>query len=381
MKIRQNRRLLGLMLAPFALFTACVGLTPEEQAEYRELQEEVRRIQIEEIEPRRGELQKVLEGKFVVDVEQLQAQINQVRNEKLEPLNEELVTLKSSDPVLAAPGTKIELEELNRRLEELEALHAGMKAEIEQQRQQLIAAKEAAASEPQEQIDALELEIKSLVEELEELGFNTDIRALEIDEQLAALREELEDADEGSEAAQEITAAIAELEEEWELLHDAEASAKADLEASIDAKENEIHELRAEIERRHGALIDQFENMILGLEISAHDIAEEKEDVIRRIHELELSAPEELEKTISDLEELIEKIVTTELRPLIERLEEARQGGDSGGATVSRERLVAELEEWLAKIAQLRARMSELSAKSFQSLINGLDLGALGSLG
>ncbi len=46
MRIRSNKRLLGIMLAPFALFSACVGLTPEEQAEYDQLQYEVHRIQV-----------------------------------------------------------------------------------------------------------------------------------------------------------------------------------------------------------------------------------------------------------------------------------------------------------------------------------------------
>ncbi len=368
------------MLAPFTLFTACVGLSPEEQAEYKELQAELHRIQVEEIEPRRDELQKIVEGKLVIDVEQLQAQVNQIRNEKLEPLNDKLTSLKSDEAVLAAPGTRVDLEELNQKLEELEALYAGIQQEISKNREQMITAKKIAAAPLEEQIHELELALKALFEELENIGRETDLRAIEIDGLLAGLRSELEEADEGSGAAAEIEAAIAELEEEWDVLHETEANAKTEVESSIDAKENEIIELRKEIEERHIALIDSYENLILGLEITAHDIAEEKEDVIRRIHELELSAPEELDKTINELEELIEEIVTTELRPLIERLEAARQG-DGDGATVSREQLVAELEKWLARVTEIRARMSELSAKSFQSLLGGLDLGGLAALG
>lgn len=379
MKIRQNKRLLGLMLAPFALFTACVGLTPEEQAEYKELQAELHRIQVEEIEPRREELQKLAEGKLVIDVEQLQAQVNQIRNDKLEPLNEELAALKSSDPILAAPGTRIELEELHQRLEELELLAAGLEAQIEEHRSKLIAAKEAATGPLEEEITGLELELKALVEELENLFHETDLQAIEINEQLDALREELEGLDEGSEDAEAIEAEIAALEGEWDEIHDAEAVKKEELQSAIDAIENEIAELRKEIEDRQRALIEQFESLIHGLQISLHDISEEKEDVKRKIHDLELSAPEELDKTIDELEELIEKIVTSELQPLIERLEEARQGGS--GATISREQIAAELERWFARIAEIRARMSELSSKSFQSLLSGLDLSALAALG
>ena len=101
--------------------------------------------------------------------------------------------------------------------------------------------------------------------------------------------------------------------------------------------------------------------------------------MIRRIHELELSAPEELEKTIDELENLIEEIVTTELRPLIEQLNEATAGGDPN--TVTREQLRAEIELWLAKITSVRARLNELTAKSFKSLLGGLDLSGLSALG
>lgn len=52
MKRYVSKRLLGLMIAPFALLTACVGLSPEEQAEYTSLQSELQRIQFEEISPR-----------------------------------------------------------------------------------------------------------------------------------------------------------------------------------------------------------------------------------------------------------------------------------------------------------------------------------------
>lgn len=313
MNIRGNKRLLGLMLAPFALFTACVGLTPEEQAEYKELQEEVRRIEVEEIQPRQNDLHQIIEGKLVVNVTEIQERVNQIRNDRLEPLNQKLATLKSSDPVLAAPGTRIELEELNRRLEELMRLYSGVEAQIAEHREQLLAAKKA--------------------------------------------------------SSEELVAIIAELEIDLENTEGEESAA---------AIEDEIHGLQEEIESRHTAIAEQFEILIHSLEFSLHDISEEKEDVIRKIHELELSAPEELAKTIDELENLIEEIVTTELRPLIERLNEATQSGDPN--TETREQLRAEIEEWLNKIAALRARMNELTKKSFQSMLSGLNLGALAGL-
>ncbi len=302
------------MLAPFALFTACVGLTPEEQAEYRELQEEVRRIQVEEIQPRQNELKQIAEGGLVVNVAELQQRVNQIRNEKIEPLNEKLASLKSSDPVLAAPGTRIELEELNTRLEELKQLYSGLHAQIEEHREQMHAAKKAAAAEPEAEIEELLVKLKNA---------------------------ETEDA-------------------------------AAEIEAMIDEWEEEIH-------ARHTAIIEQFEILIHSLEITLHDVSEEKEAVFLRIQELELSAPEELEKTISELENTIEEIITSELRPLIEKLNEATSGGD--GNAVTREQLKAEIEEWLEKLASLRARINELTKKSFQSLLGGLDLSSLSGLG
>lgn len=310
MNFRANKRLLGLMLAPFALFTACAGLTPEEQAEYREIQEEVRRIQVEEIQPRQNDLNQIKDGKLVINVSEIQEQVNQIRNSRLEPLNKQLAALKTSDGVLAAPGTRIELEELNRRLDELMQLYSGMQAQITEHQDQLLAAKKAAAKELEEQISALRLELKVA---------------------------------ESEDAAELIEAKIADLEEE--------------------------------IDARHTAIADQFGILIHTLEVSLHDISEEKEAVIREIHELELSAPEELEKTIDELENLIEQIVTKELRPLIERLNEATVGGD--GNEVTREQLRAEIEKWLAKLTSLRTRMNELTKKSFQSMLGGLDLSAL----
>ncbi len=314
MKLRGNKRLLGLLLAPFALLTACVGLTPEEQAEYKELQAEVRRIQVEEIQPRQSELNEIIEGKLVVDVTEIQERVNQIRNERLAPLDEQLASLKSGDPVFAAPGTRLELEELNGRLNELTQLYAAIQAQIDEHRGQMLAAKAAAAEQLEAQISELELELKEA---------ETDDAAELILEQIAILTEE--------------------------------------------------------IGARKSAIIDQFEILIHGLEISLHDVSEEKEDVVRKIHELELSAPEELEKTINELENQIETIVTKELRPLIEQLNEATAGGDPNAAL--RERLRAEIEEWLSKLASTRARINELTAKSFQSLLGGLDLGGLSGLG
>lgn len=301
------------MLAPFALFTACVGLTPEEQAEYKELQEEVRRIQVEEIQPRQNDLKQIIDGKLVVDVAEIQAQVNQIRNEKLEPLDKKLTNLKTDLQVQAAPGTRIELAELNSRLEELERLSAGMKAQIAQHEEQRSAAKKAVAELLEEDISELELALKEA----------------ESDEAAAAIEEE-------------------------------------------------IRGLREEIENRQAAIFDQFAVLIQSLEFSLYDISEEKAEVIQKIYELELTAPEELEKTIEDLENLIEEIITNELRPLIERLNEATVGGDPNEAT--REQLRAEIEEWLSKIASLRARMNELTQKSFQSILGGLNLNALAGL-
>ena len=106
-----------------------------------------------------------------------------------------------------------------------------------------------------------------------------------------------------------------------------------------------------------------------------HDIAEEKADVRQQIHEIELASHEELEKTIEDLENLIEETIATELRPLIEQLNAATIGGDVNAAT--KERLMAEIEDWLARLAELRARINELTSKSLQSLLGGLDLQSL----
>lgn len=314
MNILARKRLLGLMLAPFALFTACVGLTPEEQAEYKELQDEVRRIQVDEIQPRQHGLKKIADGKLVVNVTELQERVNQIRNERLEPLNDKLAVLKSGEQVFAAPGTRIELEELNSRLEELKQLYAAIQGQIDEHREQLLAAKKAAAEQLEAQISELELDLKSA----------------ETDE--------------------------------------AENAIKA-----------QIQELREEIDARHEAITDQFEILIHTLEVSLHDVSEEKEDVVRKIYELELSAPEELEKTIQELENTIEEIITKELRPLIEKLNEATSGGDSN--SVTREQLRAEIEEWLGKLTSLRARINELTAKSLQSLLGGLDLSGLAGLG
>lgn len=309
MPFRTNRRLLGLMLAPFALFTACVGLTPEEQAEYKELQDEVLRIQVEEIQPRQEQLKQIIDGKLVVNVEQLQEQVNQIRNEQIEPLNKKLASLKSGEQVFAAPGTRLDLEQLNLRLDELKRLHTAMEAQIAEHREQLAAAKAV--------------------------------------------------------AAEELEAAIAELEI---------ALAEAESDEAAEQIEAEIAAVYAEIEVRHSALVEQFGILIHGLEMSLHDISEEKEDVVRAIHELELSAEEELGKTIEELEGAIDEIITHELRPLIEQLNAATTGDVT---EITREQLRGEIEEWLAELASMRARLNELTARSFQSWFNGLDLSGL----
>jgi chromosome segregation ATPase len=378
MNIRSNKRLLGLMLVPFALFSACVGLTPEEQAEYDALQSEVQRIQVEEIGPRQMKLHEIGDGKLAVNVTELQEKVNQIRNEKLGPLEHRLSGLQSGGEVLAAPGTKIELEELNRSLEELKMLYAGLQSQINETRGQMESAKKIAGQQIEEEITLLEIELKAQKTTLENLFNDTDIAAIEINASLAEYRELLETLEADSADADEIRAQIAELESEWETLHDNESGLKTIIEARIEATEAAIHELREEIESRHHALAEQFGDLIHELEVTLHDVSEEKESVVRKIHELELSAPEELEQAIEELEVLIEEIVSTELRPLIERINAAVAGGDPNAAL--REELRAELEEWLAEIASKRARMNELSSKSFQSMLSGLDLGGLGTL-
>jgi chromosome segregation ATPase len=378
MNIRSNKRLLGLMLVPFALFSACVGLTPEEQAEYDALQSEVQRIQVEEIGPRQMKLHEIGDGKLAVNVTELQEKVNQIRNEKLGPLEHRLSGLQSGGEVLAAPGTKIELEELNRSLEELKMLYAGLQSQINETRGQMESAKKIAGQQIEEEITLLEIELKAQKTTLENLFNDTDIAAIEINASLAEYREMLETLEADSADADEIRAQIAELESEWETLHDNESGLKTIIEARIEATEAAIHELREEIESRHHALAEQFGDLIHELEVTLHDVSEEKESVVRKIHELELSAPEELEQAIEELEVLIEEIVSTELRPLIERINAAVAGGDPNAAL--REELRAELEEWLAEIASKRARMNELSSKSFQSMLSGLDLGGLGTL-
>ncbi len=379
MNIRGNKRLLGLMLTPFALFTACVGLTPEEQAEYKELQEEVRRIQVEEIQPRQANLRDIVEGNLTVNLDELQKQINLIRNERLDPLEHKLAVLQSDGTVFAAPGTRIELEELNDRLNELQLLYSGLQEQIEEHNGLLEAAKKAAGREIEEKISLLEIELEELLNQLEEIGRDTDLRAVEIDDAIGELRDDLETLDEGSEDATGIQAQIEELDAEWTSIHDSETALKSEINDSIEVIEAEINQLREEIESRHSALRKQFGGLIHGMEISLHDVSEDKEAVVRRIQELELSAPEELEKAIDELEGLIESIITTELRPLIERLNEATRGEDPNDA--AREQLRAELEEWLTKIAVLRARLNELTSKSFKSLLGGLDLGGLAALG
>lgn len=375
MKIRSNRRLLGLMLTPFALFTACVGLSPEEQVEYNQLKSEVQRIQAEEIGPRQQQLHEIATGGIVVDVNQLQAQVNQIRSEKLAPLEHRLSGLQSGSEVLAAPGTKIELEELNRKLQELEQLSAGLKSQISEYREQLEVAQLASGEQLEEQISLLEIELDALNLQLAELFRDTDLQAAEIDASLADLRELLETLEADSADADEARTGIAEFEAEWEAIHQGESAMMAELEDAIEAVKAEIAVLRAEINGHNESLANQFGGLIHGLEISLHDVSEEREDVVQRIHNLELSAPEELQQVIEELEKLIETIVTTELRPLIVRMNEATVGGDSNSTT--REQVRAELEEWLATVAGKRARMNELNSKSFKSLMGGLNLGSL----
>lgn len=367
------------MLAPFALFTACVGLTPEEQAEYKELQSEVRRIQVEEIRPRQETLQKILEGGLVVDIGELQEQVNQIRNKKLGPLEHQLAGLQSGGQVLAAPGTRIELEELNRRLAELGLLYTGLQGEIAERRGQLEAAKSLAGQGVEVEITLLEIELKALRQQLEELFRESDLRVLDIDAAIADLRELLETLEPDSADADDVRAGIAGLEAEREAIHAEEAAVKADAARTIDQLEADIHALQEERDSRHHALVEQFGDLVHGLEVSLHDVSEEKEDVVRRIHGLELSGPEELQRTIDELEGLIAEIVTTELRPLIERINGASEGG--GPNSVTREQLRADLEEWLTRIAGMRARMSELNARSFQSLLSGFDISGLTAFG
>ena len=375
MRIRSNKRLLGLMLTPFALFSACVGLTPEEQAEYTDLQSEVRRIQDEEITPRQQQLHEILEGGLVLDINDLNEKVNQIRNEKLGPLEHQLSGLQSGEQVLAAPGTRIELEELNRRLEELGLLSAGLEGQISEYREQLEAAKSAASHQVEQEITVLEVERHALLEQLEDLFRDTDLRAAEIDASLAELRQALEVLDPDSTEAREVRSGIAEFEAEWETLHDNESALKAEIEATVGRIEAEIAALREESAGRSDVLAEQFGVLIHGLEISLHDVSEEKEDAVRRIHEIELSGPEELQEAIAELENLIEEIVTSELRPLIERINQSVAGEDADGQ--AREQLRVELEDWLATIASKRARMNELNSKSFQSLLQGLNLGGL----
>ena len=365
------------MLVPFALFSACVGLSPEEQAEYNELQSEVSRIQVEEIAPRQQQLHEILNGGFAVDINELQEQVNQIRNERLEPLEHRLSGLQSGGQVLAAPGTRIELEEMNRKLEELGLLSAGLQAQIAEYRGQLEAAQTAAGQQLEEQIGLLEIKLEALQQQLEELFRDTDLRAVEIEESLSDLRELLETLETDSSEADEARAGITEFEAEWEALHDSESAMKSEVEEAIEQINAEINALREEINGRHSALAVQFGGLILGLEISLHDVSEEREDIVRRIHDIELSAPEELKQAIEELQELIDTIVKNELRPLIERLNEATAGGNPN--SVSREKLKAELEEWLTIVARNRARMNELNSKSFESLLGGLNLGGLPS--
>lgn len=324
MKLRANKRLMGLVIAPFVLFTACVGLSPEEQAEYSYLQSELQRIQFEEISPRQAKLRDIADGKMVVDVDQLHEQVNQIRNEKLAPLQHKLAGLKSQGEVLAAPGTRIELEELNQRLVELDLLSAGIKSQIAEYREQLALAKDSVSGQIEDEITALEDELAALRAQLASVSSDADENALK--------------------------AQIAEIEAE-------------------------IAALREESEDRIAALATQFGTIIHGLEMSLHDISEEKSDIAIKIHDLELTAPEELEQAITELEALIEKITTSELRPLIERLNAATVGGDATADL--REQLRAELEEWLTKVTDIRARMSELQARSLQAILGGLDLSGL----
>lgn len=379
MKILANKRLLSLAIAPFALFTACAGLTPEEQAEYSNLQNEMRRIQVEEIAPRQEQLQKIISGQMVVDVTQLQARVNQIRNEKLHPLEEELVGLRSSEELLAAPGTKVELEELNTRLAELDALTATLLAQVEEHRDQRDAAKAAAAEQLEEQIVGLRIERDALQQQLEELLHDTDLRAGEITESLTDLREQLEALEPGSGDAAGIEANIIELEDEWDAIHATESELKAELEAEITEIQTQIDVLLALIDDSTGAINTQFTNLIHALEVSIHDLSEEKADVIRLIHELELSAPDELQQTIEEIETLIEKVVTGELRPLIEQINASIAGGDP--IAIAREQLRAELEEWLSELSAMKDRIAELGSKSFESMLDGLDLGAFSGFG
>ena len=145
-----------------------------------------------------------------------------------------------------------------------------------------------------------------------------------------------------------------------------------DLKVQIAEIEAKIHALRKESESRSATLSAQFGAIIHDLEMSLHDISEEKSDIAIKIHDLELSAPEELEQVITELESMIEKITTSELRPLIEKLNEATSGGESSAGL--REQLRAELEEWLARVSEIRARINELQAQSLQAILGGLDL-------
>ena len=143
---------------------------------------------------------------------------------------------------------------------------------------------------------------------------------------------------------------------------------KAEIGEAIKRFEAEISELREENDRRNHALAQQFGELIHGLEISLHDVSEEKENMVRSIYDLELSASDELQQTIDE-------IITFELRSLIERINATATGSDPNGAT--REQLRAELEEWLARIASNQARMNELNAKSLQSFLSELNIGGL----
>lgn len=325
MKRYVSKRLLGLMIAPFALLTACVGLSPEEQAEYTSLQSELQRIQFEEISPRQEKLRDLADGNLVVNIDKIHEQVNQIRNEKLAPLEQKLAGLKSQSEVLAAPGTRIELEELNQRLAELDLLAAGLKSQIAEYRDQLALAKEAAGSQLEVEISLLDIDLVELRERVDTLSSDADI---------IALKEQI-----------------------------------AEIEAKIKA-------LREESDSRGEALAAQFGTIIHDLEMSLHDISEEKSDIAIKIHDLELTAPEELEQTITDLEKMIEQITTSELRPLIERLNEATSG--DGGSVELREQLRAELEEWLSRVSEIRTRINDLQAKSLQSILGGLNLGGVG---
>lgn len=373
---------MGLLFLPLMAVMACSGLNEAEQAEYDELKVEIARITIEELAPRQERLREIINNSDV-DVDELQAEIARIRAEKLAPLEAQLAALHAeSEPLFAAPSEPVDEEALNKRFDELEAILEEQREKADALRAQI---ENLRNGDVQADIEVRLQQIAEVERQLEDLRRRTDERALAIQNEIAELDGIKAALDPESDDYAVIAQLLEDLSREWEEIHEDEANGEREFLALIGRLESEIKQLERSVEDISDSLWSQLAAVLEEIERDIHRMEQEQADILALLQPLVFGAagdepgdvPEEPVDTSeleAELEAAIQDIIDTELRPLMDKVNAIVAGEDF---TALIEELKVELEDWLARLAELRERFNELTRKSFESLLSGVDLSSI----